>query len=151
MIYPNGRPERYVHDDHLGTPRKITDAAKTVVWANDYRPFGQVGATTAAVENNLRFLGQHLDGETGLHYTWHRYYDPDIGRYLTPGLIGLAGGINLYAYANSNPINLTDPQGLFAWGIPAYGVIKWGGAKLGSFPFRVGRYDKVVGGRFPEN
>ena len=43
----------------------------------------------------------------------HRYYDPDTGRYLTPDPIGLAGGINPFVYAESNPINWIDPFGLY--------------------------------------
>jgi len=63
----------------------------------------------------LRFAGQYYDQETGLHYNWHRYYDPSTGRYLTPDPIGLAGGINLYFYAANNPINAIDPFGLTTW------------------------------------
>ena len=59
--------------------------------------------------------GQYFDAETGLHYNYHRYYDPKIGRYLTPDPIGLAGGINPFVYANLNPINLIDPYGLYSW------------------------------------
>ncbi|MCP4723103.1 MAG: RHS repeat-associated core domain-containing protein [Desulfobacteraceae bacterium] len=56
--------------------------------------------------------GQYYDGETGLHYNWHRYYDPETGKYLTPDPIGLAGGINPFVYVLNDPVNYVDPYGL---------------------------------------
>jgi uncharacterized protein RhaS with RHS repeats len=53
-----------------------------------------------------------LDTESGLHYNYHRYYDPSIGRYITPDPIGLFGGLNLYAYVLNDPVNWIDPYGL---------------------------------------
>ena len=64
------------------------------------------------VVNNFRFAGQYYDQETGLHYNWHRHYDPATGRYLTPDPIGILGGINLFIYADQNPMNAIDPFGL---------------------------------------
>ena len=85
----------------------------SVVWSAKYTSFGAAFVDPgSSVENNLRLPGQYFDGETGYHYNWHRYYDPATGRYLTPDPIGLAGGINLFLYAEANPINYIDPFGL---------------------------------------
>ena len=130
-VHGEGAGIYYYINDHLGTPQQLIDAAGMLVWQASYDPFGQAVVDPAStVENNLRLPGQYFDEETGLHYNWHRYYDPSMGRYLTPDLIGLAGGINLYSYAGQNPINFTDPYGLFRW----YGY--WGG------PNWTGGYEK---------
>jgi RHS repeat-associated protein len=103
----------FYYNDGLGTPRMVVDADNTVVWAAEHAPFGKAEVNVnSTITNNLRFPGQYFDAETGLHYNWNRYYDPDTGRYLTPDPIGLAGGINLYAYVTNNPVNYFDPQGL---------------------------------------
>jgi RHS repeat-associated protein len=101
----------YFINDHLGTPQKIVDSAGNVVWAAAYLPFGEALIITEIVVNNFRFPGQYYDAETGLHCNWHRYYDPRTGRYITADPIGLDGGVNLYAYVEGNPVNLTDPDG----------------------------------------
>lgn len=50
-------------------------------------------------EMNFRYPGQYFDYESGLHYNYFRYYDPRLGRYITPDPIGQAGGNNIYGYA----------------------------------------------------
>ncbi|CAB1080263.1 Rhs-family protein, partial [Olavius algarvensis Delta 1 endosymbiont] len=87
--------------------------AGEVVWTAEYEPFGAVDVgSRSGFANNFRFSGHYFDEETGLHYNYHRYYDPKAGRYLTPDPNGLLGGINLYSYAGNNPINAVDPFGL---------------------------------------
>jgi len=103
----------YVQADRLGTPQIVSNSAKVNVWKATYTPYGQANITLANIENNIRFPGQYYDNESGLHYNWHRYYDPSTGRYLTPDPIGLDGGMNLFVYAGGNPVMGTDPSGLF--------------------------------------
>ena len=89
----------------------MVDAAGNVVWAAAYAPFGEARVYADEITNNLCFPGQYYDVETGLHYNWHRYYDPETGRYLRPDPIGLDGGINPYVYALNSPANWIDPRG----------------------------------------
>jgi RHS repeat-associated protein len=108
----------YVYPDHLGTPRAITNAANQTVWYWNYdEPFGKTAANenpsgTGTFAYNLRFPGQYFDSETGLHYNWHRDYDPEIGKYAQSDPIGLGGGLNTYSYVEGNPLRYTDPRGL---------------------------------------
>lgn len=114
LFMKEGGEYYYYHNDHLGTPQKLTRGNGEVVWSAFYSSFGEAQVIpSSTVTNNFRFAGQYYDQETGLHYNYHRYYDPAIGRYLTPDPIGLAGGVNLYSYVQNDPVNLTDPRGLF--------------------------------------
>ncbi len=103
----------FYHNDHLGTPQKLTVVNGAVVWGALYSSFGKATVEIETVENNLRFPGQYYDSETGLHYNWNRYYDPKIGRYLRVDPVGTNGGLNLYSYADFSPIKHTDIYGLY--------------------------------------
>ena len=101
----------FYHNDHLGTPQKITAVNGTIVWDAKYSSFGEATIEVEAVENNLRFPGQYYDRESGLHYNFWRYYDPSTGRYCRTDTIGIAGGINVYLYVMNNTLKYTDPSG----------------------------------------
>jgi RHS repeat-associated protein len=120
-LRPNGASMSlfYVHTDHLNTPRRISRPSdNAVLWRWDSDPFG----TTAANEDpdgdsnlfvyGLRFPGQYLDSETGLHYNYFRDYDPGVGRYVESDPIGLGDGTNTYAYVANDPTSGIDPLGL---------------------------------------
>ncbi|MGY4640619.1 RHS repeat-associated protein [Pseudomonas sp. TE24901] len=98
--------------DHLGTPQELTAPNGEIVWSAHYRAYGEISRLDVGkIDNPLRFQGQYFDQESGLHYNRHRYYNPDIGRYLTPDPVKLAGGINAYQYV-PNPTGWVDPLGL---------------------------------------
>ena len=118
----NNEETFYYHNDHLGTPKVMTDKLRKVVWNVEFDPFGneveqkgRAGSYIRNVTNNLRFPGQYFDAETGLHQNYFRDYNPVIGRYIESDPTGLEGGINLYVYAKNNPIRFTDPRGLAVW------------------------------------
>jgi RHS repeat-associated protein len=102
----------FYHDDHLGTPQKMTDSSGAVVWSADYKPFGEVNITTNTITNNLRFPGQYYDVETGLNYNNWRHYNFIIGRYIEADPVGQAAGLNLFVYVDDKPLSAIDPNGL---------------------------------------
>lgn len=116
-LRPNGSTVTiyYVHTDHLGTPRKITNpTGNTLMWRWDPDTFGSV-APTGTLTYNLRFPGQYSLSESGLYYNYFRDYDPQMGRYVESDPMGLRAGMNTYNYVYANPINKLDPLGLLTW------------------------------------
>lgn len=115
---PFGKEEiAFYQCDHLGTPQELTDHEGKVAWSAQYKAWGQAkeaiseAARKAGVRNPIRFQGQYLDDETGLHYNRYRYYDSHAGRFISHDPIGLLGGLNLHQYA-PNPIGWLDTLGL---------------------------------------
>ncbi len=125
-----GRPFRPVvyhfHTSPNGTPEAMTNETGRLVWQGYAKTWG--GLTYEAVDEvevrervwsgipepfpqDMRMPGQWHDRATGLHYNTFRYYDPEIGRFISEDPIGLLGGVNLYAYA-PNPLRWIDPLGL---------------------------------------
>lgn len=112
---------KYLQPDHLGTPRVVIDPATDMAiwtWELKGEAFGNTvpnqdpdGNGTAFVLN-MRFPGQRYDSASGLNQNGYRDYEAATGRYSQPDPIGLSGGINSYAYVDSNPLIFTDALGL---------------------------------------
>lgn len=109
-----------VYADHLGTPRVVTDPVRDVdvwQWNLTGSAFGEHFDRQDPDHDgqpfvlNLRFPGQYYDQESGLHYNYFRDYDPATGRYIQSDPIGLRGGLNTYAYVESNPLSNIDSLG----------------------------------------
>jgi RHS repeat-associated protein len=91
----------------------MTDEYQRVVWMANMLPFGQSVAEISDEQQNLKFPGQHLDGETGYAYNYFRDYDVSLGRYIQSDPIGLKGGINTFGYVKGSPVVLKDRLGLW--------------------------------------
>ncbi len=108
----------YAQADHLNTVRALQNATGVTVWRWESDPFGAAlpdedpDGNGVATVFPLRFPGQYYDAETGTHYNYHRDYDPQMGRYTQADPLGVAGGLNVYAYVGNDPLRMVDPLGL---------------------------------------
>ncbi len=100
----------YLATDDLGSVLGLFGASGVV---NDYRydPWGSAQHGSTTVSNGLRWAGQMLDWHEGLYAMGARSYDPELGRFLSEDPLGLAAGINPYAYVGNSPVNFVDPMG----------------------------------------
>ncbi len=97
--------------DVNGYPLELVDGRGNIVARMEHTAFGEpILPPGQSAPTPFRFAGQYADEETGLFYNRYRYYDPELGRFITPDPIGIQGGLNLYAYA-PNPVGWIDPMG----------------------------------------
>ena len=91
----------YFHCDQIGIPREMTDRDGRLLWFGDYDGWGRLDGETniTGAHQPFRLQNQYCDEETGLHYNFYRYYEPNSGRFINQDPIGLNGGVNLYQFA----------------------------------------------------
>jgi RHS repeat-associated protein len=92
----------------------LTNASQETLNTYAYDPYGRLMAATETVPQPFQYAGQvgvMAEGDN-LYYMRARYYDANIGRFISEDPIGFDGGLNLYAYVGGNPISLVDPTGL---------------------------------------
>jgi len=109
---------KFYHGDHLGSSNLITDESGSQIALYEYRPFGAVSSQSGTYTTDIKFTGKIQD-DTGLYYCGARYYDPVIGRFISPDTIVQAPQdpqtLNRYAYCRNNPVKYIDPTGRFFW------------------------------------
>ena len=104
----------YFHCDQIGIPREMTDKDGNLLWFGNYTGWGRLKEETKVTDSAyqpFRLQNQYADRETGLHYNFFRYYEPDAGRFVNQDPIGLEGGKNFYSYS-SNTTKWIDILGL---------------------------------------
>lgn len=102
----------YIHTDSLGSVTTVTDQNRNIVERREYEPYGQI---LTGVKDGPGYAGHVLDAQTGLSYMQQRYYDPQIGRFLSVDPVTAYSDpmkmFNRYRYAANNPYGFTDPDG----------------------------------------
>jgi len=116
----------YTHSDHLGSSNVITNESGTKVSQTEYQPYGKVSQQTGDDVTPYKFTGKELD-TTGLYYFGARYYDPEIGRFISADSIVQSPfdpqTLNRYTYCRNNPLKYVDPSGHFFIGLIIAAII----------------------------
>jgi RHS repeat-associated protein len=95
--------------DALGSTLALTNGSGSTVASYTYDPFGNTTQTGTST-NSYQYTGRENDG-AGTYFDRGRYYSPTVQRFISQDPIGVAGGINLYAYVSNNPVSFSDPFG----------------------------------------
>ncbi|NLW46989.1 MAG: hypothetical protein GXY86_06600 [Firmicutes bacterium] len=107
---PGQTKKYFYHTDHLGSTVAVTDEAGQTVWTGEYTPFGGKHSVAGEMAKAAKFTGKDLDEDIGLYYFNARWYDQEIGRFISEDPIQF--GLNWYTYGSNNPLSRIDPSGL---------------------------------------
>jgi RHS repeat-associated protein len=107
-----GTTTDYYEADGLGSITSLTNASAAVAASYTYDSFGNLTTSTGTLTNPFRYTGREFDAETSLYFYRARYYDPNLGRFISEDPGGFTGGVDFYKYVVNRPTSLTDPAGL---------------------------------------
>lgn len=106
----------YYVTEQPGQVAGVLNANGTLADSYEYTPWGEPITTSQAYDQPLRYMARDYDAETGLYYVRARYYDPQVGRFISEDPAGFNGALNLYAFAALDPTKQRDPSGLCPYG-----------------------------------
>jgi RHS repeat-associated protein len=105
----------YYQQDGLGSVTSLSNSADAVSETYTYDSYGKLTASTGTLTNPFQYTAREFDAETGIYEYRARYYDQNVGRFLSEDPIAFKAGINFYKYVSNNPLSWRDPTGLIGW------------------------------------
>jgi RHS repeat-associated protein len=121
-FYPQGEQigttNYYYTRDHLGSIREMTSSTGAIQARYDYDPYGRITPVgTILVASDFQYASYYEHAPSSLNLTWFRAYDPNTARWLSRDSAGEGWDATLYSYVSNDPIDLTDPLGLWGAGV----------------------------------
>jgi RHS repeat-associated protein len=111
--------KRFYHNDHLGSINVVSDLNGYRLELFEYDPWGKISRSEGAGDPNHRFTGQEFDSDADIHYYVGRYYDQNLGRFISSDPYvedpDDPQNLNRYSYVINNPQNFIDPSGYSFW------------------------------------
>ncbi|MGB2865787.1 MAG: RHS repeat-associated core domain-containing protein, partial [Sedimentisphaerales bacterium] len=106
----------YLHDAPAGSVCRVLNPTGQTVNSYEYDAFGSPTNETESIENSYQFHGEIQEEETSLVFLRARYYDSNMGRFLTrdpfSGFQERPSSLNLYVFTTNDPVNFSDPSGM---------------------------------------
>ena len=106
-----GGTTSYYQADGLGSITSLSNGAGALANTYSYDSFGNSTASGGTLSNPFRYTGREFDSETGVYEYRARYYDQNLGRFISEDPIRFKGGDNFYDYVLNSPTNFMDPTG----------------------------------------
>ena len=141
-VTPEGQTYCY-HYNGIGSTIAITDSNQAIINKYSYDAFGTIANQQETIAQPFKYVGQAgvMTEPNGFYYMKARYYDPQVGRFISEDPTGFDGGdVNLMAYVGNNPVNRIDPEGLWNNGVHGPSNTQFVDDKYATGPFSLSGY-----------